>query len=201
MQEMIERFELSNVNKAGAVFDRAKLDWMNAEYIRKKSDEELLELIREEIQAGMIGEEIDRLRIAEYFDKGYEAYLLQVIHLMKDRVRTLPDFFNDFAKYFYEAPTAYDEKSRSKNWTPEAKERLTELLPRFETVAQWSHEEIESVVRVYAEEKGVSAGKLIHPLRLAVSGVGMGPGLFELLSVIGKEEVLRRIQTALSTLD
>ncbi len=74
------------------------------------------------------------------------------------------------------------------------------LVPLLESVAKWDHDSLEAVVREYAEANGMGAGKLIHPIRLAVTGRGMGPGLFELLAVIGKAECLTRISNALNTL-
>jgi glutamyl-tRNA synthetase len=185
MEELISKFELENVNKAGAVFGREKLEWMNSEYIRRKSPEDLLILVRPLADA-----------------RGYnvsDEYLTKVIKLMQERCRSVNDFV-DFSSYFFTAPTEYEEKSKLKNWTPEAKQRLTELLPSFKADQEWCHTSIEATVRAYAEAKGISAGKLIHPLRLAVSGVGMGPGLFELLEVIGKDEVISRIEKALEIL-
>ncbi len=158
---------------------------MNAEYIRRKSPEELLPLVRPLAE--------DRKFIVS------DEYLLTVIRAMQERVRTLPDFV-DFASYFFVPPTEYEEKYKSKHWNPEAKERLAEILPRFEAAEKWDHDTLEAIVRTYAEEKSISAGKLIHPIRLAVTGRGMGPGLFELLHVIGKPECLRRIRLALETL-
>ena len=185
MEEMIAKFELDHVNKAGAVFGREKLEWMNSEYIRKKSPEELLKLVKP----------IAADRDVDVTDD----YLLKVIKMMQERARSVNDFI-DFSKYFFTAPTQYEEKARAKNWTPEAKERLTELLPGFKALSEWTHDSIEAVVRLYAESKEISAGKLIHPLRLSVSGVGMGPGLFEMLAIIGKEEVISRIEKALELL-
>jgi glutamyl-tRNA synthetase len=135
-------------------------------------------------------------------DRGFtvsDEYLVKVIKMMQERAHSINDFI-DFSKYFFTAPTEYDEKARAKNWTPEAKQRLTELLPQFKVTTEWTHDSIESVVRVYAEGKEISAGKLIHPLRLSVSGVGMGPGLFEMLQVIGKDEVISRVEKALTVL-
>jgi glutamyl-tRNA synthetase len=185
LHDLIDKFELEHVNKAGAVFGREKLEWMNSEYIRRKSPEELLVLVRP-------------LANERRYDAS-DDYLVKVIKLMQERARTILDFV-DFSVYFFAAPTDYDEKSRAKNWTPEAKERLTELLPQFVALAVWDHDSIEGVVRSYSESKSISAGKLIHPLRLAVSGVGMGPGLFEMLEVIGKDEVISRIRKALEVL-
>jgi len=185
MDDLIKAFDLEKVNKAGAVFGKEKLDWMNSEYIRKKTPDELLILVKP---------------LAK--DRGYDVsddYLKTVIRLMQERAHSTLDFV-DFANYFFKAPTEFDEKSKAKNWTVEAKERLMELLPQFKSLSSWNHNSIEGIVRTYAESKSISAGKLIHPLRLAVSGVGMGPGLFEMLEVIGQSEVCDRIEYALKNL-
>ena len=184
MDELIQSFHLEKVNKAGAIFGKEKLDWTNAEYIRKKSPDELLALVKPIASA-----------------RGYtvsDDYLKRVIHLMQERARSTFDFI-DFARYFFTAPTEFEEKSKAKNWTLDAKERMIEILTQFKSLSEWTHDSIEGVIRSYAESKTISAGKLIHPLRLAVSGVGMGPGLFEMLEVIGKEEVCKRLDYALES--
>ncbi len=187
MDELIRQFDLERVNKAGAVFNREKLDWMNGEYIRKMTPEELLPLVRPLLEK--------RNFVAS------DEYVCSVIKLMQERVRTLWDFV-DFASYFYITPdfTTADEKYKSKHWTPQAKEHLGALLPKLESLETWNHDSIEAAVREYAEANGMGAGKLIHPIRLAVTGRGMGPGLFELLAVLGKQECVTRIQHALTSL-
>jgi glutamyl-tRNA synthetase len=185
IDDLIRDFDLERVNKSGAVFNREKLDWMNAEYIRKMSPEELAKIVRSLAN--------DRKYIVS------DEYLVSVVKLMQERVHTLPDFV-DFASYFFVAPTEYDEKYKTKHWTPQAKEHLAALIPQFETSSAWDHDSIEAIVRQYAETAGIGAGKLIHPIRLAVTGRGMGPGLFELLAVIGKDECLRRMRRAIDML-
>ena len=187
IHELIRDFDLERVNKGGAVFGREKLDWMNSEYIRKMSAEELLPIVRP--------------LVLDKFPSVPDDYLLKVIKLMQERVHTLNDYV-DFSSYFYTEPNyaEADEKYKSKHWTTDSKARLAELLPKFEALDVWDHDSLERTVREYAEANGIGAGKLIHPIRLATTGRGMGPGLFELLVVIGKEESLRRIRTALETL-
>lgn len=185
MDDLIKGFNIEKVNKGGAVFNREKLDWMNSEYLRKMDPKEILEYVRP---------------IAA--QRGYtvsDEYLLAVIRLMQERARTTNDFV-DFASYFYAPPAEFEEKYKLKHWTPAAKESLQSLLNEF-TKSEWTHPSLEAVVREQAEKQGVSAGKLIHPIRLAVTGQGFGPGLFELLEVIGKDQVLSRIQHALETLE
>ncbi|HWF43650.1 MAG TPA: glutamate--tRNA ligase, partial [Candidatus Kapabacteria bacterium] len=187
MDDLVKGFDLERVNKGGAVFNREKLDWMNSEYIRKKSPEELAALVRPlaDTRKYIVSDE----------------YLTKVVRVMQERAHTLWDFV-DFASYFYVAPdlASADEKYKQKHWTPQAKEHLQNLLPEFESATDWDHDTLEGIVRKYAEANGLSAGKLIHPIRLAVTGKGMGPGLFELLAVIGKEECLRRMRWAVEHL-
>ena len=186
IDDLIKGFDLERVNKGGAVFNREKLDWMNSEYIRKKSPEEIAELVRPlaDTRNYVVSEE----------------YLVRVIHVMQERARSLWDFV-DFASYFFVPPADYDEKYKQKHWTPQAKEHLRNMLPQFESDSTWDHDSLEAIVRQYAETNGLSAGKLIHPIRLAVTGRGMGPGLFELLAVIGKEECMARIRHAIEHLE
>lgn len=187
IHDLIRDFDLERVNKSGAVFNREKLDWMNAEYIRKKSPKELLPFVRPLLEKRNYNVSDD--------------YATSVIAAMQERVHTLWDFV-DFASYFYVEPdyATADEKYKSKHWTDESKTRLAELLPNLDALDDWDHDNLERVTREYAEANSISAGKLIHPLRLAVTGRGMGPGLFELLAVIGKAECLKRIRHALTNL-
>lgn len=186
MEDLIRTFELTKVNKGGAVFNREKLDWMNSEYIRRRTPEELATLIRPLILA-----------------RGYsctDEYIVAVAKLMQERARSINDFV-DFASYFFIPPTEFEEKYKLKHWTPQAKEYLREILPQLSALTEWTHDSIDAAVRAFAESHTIGAGKLIHPLRLAVTGRGMGPGLFELLAVIGKEECIARIESAIATLE
>ena len=185
IDELIRDFDLERVNKSGAIFNREKLDWVNGEYIRKMTPEYLALLVRPILDA-----------------RGYFAtneYLVRVIRLMQERARTLPDFV-DFASYFYVPPTEFDEKYKAKHWNDAAKENLCGLIPLFEAAEKWDHDTLEGLVRQYAEAHSLSTGKLIHPIRLATTGRGMGPGLFELLAVIDKQESIARMKRALEEL-
>jgi glutamyl-tRNA synthetase len=185
MDDLIKGFNLEKVNKGGAVFNREKLDWMNSEYLRKMDPKEILEYVRP---------------LAK--QRGYEVsdeYLTAVIRLMQERARTTNDFV-DFASYFFMPPNEFEEKYKQKHWNDSAKENLQTLVNEFKS-ADWTHTTLEAVVRQQAESKGISAGKLIHPIRLAVTGQGFGPGLFELLEVIGKDQVISRIEHALKNLE
>lgn len=185
MNELIESFSLERVNNSGAVFDLEKLNWINAEHLRKQSNESLLSLLKSEI-------ENSELRIENYSDN----YLLQIIDAMKERVSFVKEYLTK-SPYFFVAPKEYEEASRLKNWKPETPEQLTALKNKFAELSNPAKEDYETALKQTAAELNVSAGKLIHPLRLALSGISTGPGMYDLLFILGKEEVLKRIDTAL----
>ncbi|HRN25238.1 MAG: glutamate--tRNA ligase [Ignavibacteriaceae bacterium] len=185
MDELIKCFSLERVNKAGAVFDLQKLNWLNAEHLRKKSSDELLSLLKDEIQK------------SKFKDQNFsDEYLKLIIESMKERVSFVKEFI-DTCSYFYEAPTEYEQKSIEKNWKPETPSYLNKLKVGFELLSSASKEDYENVLAKVSEELNVGKGKLIHPLRLAVSGQSTGPGMFDLLFILGKDEVIKRIDTAI----
>ena len=185
INELIESFSLERVNKAGAVFDLQKLNWLNAEHLRKKTNNELLFFLKDEIKK------------SKFKDNSYsDDYLLLIIEAMKERVSFVREFI-DNCNYFYESPSEYDQKSVEKNWKPETPDHLKRLNIEFANLSDTGKENYEHALARVAEELNVSKGKLIHPLRLAVSGQSTGPGMFDLLFILGKDEVVKRITTAL----
>jgi glutamyl-tRNA synthetase len=184
MDELINSFSLDRVNKAGAVFDLQKLNWLNAEHLRNKTNEELLNLLKEEIQKSKFKNQIFS-----------DDYLLLVIEAMKERVSFVKEFI-DTCLYFYEAPAEYEQKSIEKNWKAETPAQLTKLIEEFIALNNPAREDFEQALIKVSEELNVGKGKLIHPLRLAVSGQSTGPGMFDLLFILGKEEVVKRIESA-----
>lgn len=188
MDELVSNFALERVNKAGAVFDLQKLNWLNAEHLRKKSNAELLSLLKNEIQK------------SKYKEQNYpDIFLSLVIESMKERVSFIREFI-DTCTYFYEAPTEYEQKSVEKNWKPETPEQLNKLKEEFALLDNPAKEDFEHSLSKVSEVINVGKGKLIHPLRLAVSGQSTGPGMFDLLFILGKDEVVKRIQTAIKKL-
>ena len=188
MDELIEKFSLERVNKAGAVFDIQKLNWLNAEHLRKKSAAELLSILKEEIQK------------SKYKDQSFsDDYLTMIIEAMKERVSFVKEFI-DTCTYFYEPPKEYEQKSIEKNWKPETPEHLKKLKEEISTLANPTKEDFEHTLSKVSEELNVGKGKLIHPLRLAVSGQSTGPGMFDLLFILGKDEVVKRIDLALASI-
>lgn len=180
---MAERFDLSKVGKRGAVFDYKKLLWMNGEYIRQKSLEELFTLALPFMKKnGLVKSKKDE----ETFKK--------VIPLLRERVRLLSEF-PEASRYFFEEVREYDEKGLKKSFKIEGVLDILALLKeRLEKLEDFSKDEIERTMRRLAEENGISAGKVIHPTRLLLTGRTVGPGLFELMEVLGKETCVLRIK-------
>ncbi len=185
MNELIEKFSLERVNKAGAVFDLDKLNWLNAEHLRKKPDEEILPMLKEEISHSS-------LVIGNYTDD----YLIKIISAMKERVSFVHEYLTK-SPYFFEAPKEYEQSSIEKNWKPETHDHLKKLYDAFDRLNNPAKEDYEQALTKIADELNVGKGKLIHPLRLAVSGISTGPGMFDLIVIIGKEETLKRILAAI----
>jgi glutamyl/glutaminyl-tRNA synthetase len=104
------------------------------------------------------------------------------------------------ARYFYADPESYDEATVKKRWKADSAELIEAYLGRLEALKEWQSATLEAELRSLCEERGAGAATLIHPLRLAVSGVGGGPGLFEMLEVLGGEVCVRRLRRAVSTL-
>ncbi len=185
MDELIEKFSLEDVNKAGAVFNIEKLNWLNGEHIRYKSPEELLPMVKKEFQN------------SEYANLNFtDEHLILIIKAMHERVTFVREFITA-CPYFYEPPQDYDEAVIKKRWKPDTPEHLKALLEEFKKLDNPTKEDYEQTLRATAEKLGIGAGKLIHPVRLALSGVGKGPGVFDLIFILGKDEVIERIETAL----
>lgn len=181
MSEMIEAFAMEKVNKSGAIFDYDKLDWMNGMYLRALPVERIVEDLMPMLKDR--GLEVD------------ETYAAAVVTLVRERINFTHEI-PDFADYLFGEITEVDEAYREKHWKDDAPARVAELTSRLEGLdaAEWTHTRIEEIIRGYAEELGVGAGKLIHPLRLVTTGKKVGAGMFETMEVLGKERTIERMK-------
>ena len=189
--EIIRAFTLERISAKSAVLDEKKLEWMNGHYLNQRSVDSLIASVAE------------HWRKSGWIAEGTPAdtpYHRTVIGLLKSRARKVSDIAENSA-YFFSDPKEYDPQGTKKHFTPQTADVLKKLLVRLELIPEFTHACLEAVYRILAEETGLAAGKLIHPTRLAVSGVGAGPGLFELLEVLGKETVTRRLTTAVEWLE
>lgn len=183
VENLQSMFTFERVNKKSAVFDMKKLGWINSEYIKRTEPELLIPQIK-----GVIS----RLEIPFADNAENEALLLSVISLMKERVQTVNEFVT-YGRYFFEAPAAYDEKGLQKHWTPDIKVHFTGYSSELMNIEAWNAEYLEQHLRSYAEKNGIKAGQLVHPLRLALTGQTVSPGIFEVMVVLGKNTVIERI--------
>ncbi|MCD6501320.1 glutamate--tRNA ligase, partial [bacterium] len=189
--ELIAAFSIERINTSPGVFDIEKLDWMNGAYIRAMSVDELAERLKPLMaEWGWID--------AEWGETG-EEYVKSVVGLMQERLERLVQL-RERAGYFFFEPETYDRKGVKKGFKGD------DIVPRMTAArdalaeCEWSHDGIESAIRKTAETLGVGAGKLIHPVRLAVSGTSAGPGLFDMLLLIGRKRILARIDRAIEWL-
>ncbi len=181
--ELIRLFDLSGISRSNAVFDRAKLDWFNSEYIRAYSAEKLLPLIEEEWQkAGLKPERNDR------------EWMLSTIDLLKPRARSLKDFAVSFRAFFadaFETDPAAGEKFLKDS---SVRQMLVELGGRYAASSNgFSEPEAEKILRDFAAEKNVKAGALINGARVALTGQGVAPSLFAVMVALGKDRTVKRL--------
>lgn len=188
MEQLIEKFSLERVGKAGAVFNIDKLNWLEKQYIKNRPTEQLVPVIKPILLA-----ELERKETMMPVDLIIsEAYLEKVIELMRERVGFEHEFVT-FSSYFFFEPESYDEEAVKKRWAPDTNSLLQEFSEILATLEEFSAETIEAHLKEYVAPKGLKAAALIHPLRIVSSGVSFGPSLYHMLEVLGKETVLRRI--------
>lgn len=179
---LTQEFSLERVNKSSAIFDLKKLTWLNKEHIGRQSTKTLAERIKPLLQE-------------QGYDTSSDEYLEDVVELLKSRVTFLADFVT-YGFYFFKDPKEFEEKGVKKRWKARSPKLLLEFCEEIIILDRFKTDEIEATLRRIAERNEVGAGQLIHPVRLAVTGVTVGPGLFELLEVLGKETVVRRCRYA-----
>jgi glutamyl-tRNA synthetase len=188
VDQMIELFTLEGVNPANPIFDQEKLEWMNGEYIRAMDDERLLD----EVVPFLVRENL----IPKNEAKQKRGWLLKYVSLFKVRAKTLKEFAEK-GKYFFWFDYQYEEKAARKHFgSPEVADRLNAYLDRLSGLDCFEKEKIEQALRALADELQIKPSALIHPVRLATTGTSAGPPLFDLLELLGKEEVAARIEKA-----
>lgn len=199
LEEMVAQFSLEGVHRSNAVFNFSESDprqwtdqkalWMNAEYIRTMPMGELLPMVRSELEASGLWR-------AEY-ESSERDWLLKTSQLIRERFYTLKDFSGQGRAYFADE-FEFDDAAVKKNLKKEP--RLKELLPalaeRLERVETWTTEEVEKELRAFADEAGVKAGLFINASRTALTGQSVGPSMFDVFDVIGRERSARRLREA-----
>jgi glutamyl-tRNA synthetase len=185
LDELSQAFSLEKVHKAGARYDHDKTKWFNQQYLRQLSDEQLGESLQS--QAVKLDINIDLTKATS------------IATLIKDRAVFLSDLWKE-SSVFFVAPTEYDEKTVRKKWNHESRSYLVDLREVFSKLNIFDIESIEKAFKSYLESKELGFGKVGPAFRLAVTGAGMGPSMFEICAILGKEESLARIDAALEKL-
>jgi glutamyl-tRNA synthetase len=181
-EELIAAFDLSRVQSSPAQMDLKKLNWMNGCYMADLPWERFEEEAVSRLQTlGLVDDQTDR------------AYLHEVLTLLQSRVKVWPDL-QDLATYFFRDDYPFDPKAtRKRLMKPGVPELLIQLHEQYARLTDWTEENLEKALRDALGDDSENAGTLIHPVRVAVSGQAGGPGLFEMLRVIGPERVLMRL--------
>lgn len=185
LEELVEAFDISKCSKSGAKFDYQKGIWFNHEYILRKSNEEIADLFAPIVANNGVDESMERIRT--------------VVSLMKDRVSFVRELW-DLCSFFFLPPTEYDEKTVRKRWKEYSAQQMTELVEVLEGIDDFSVEGQEPVVMKWVEDKGYKLGDIMNAFRLALVGIGKGPGMFDISAFLGKEETLRRLRRAVEVL-
>ena len=185
LDELVPLFDITKCSKAGAKFAYEKGIWFNHEYILKKSPEEIAALWEPECRSHGVKDSLERIT--------------QVVAMMKDRVNFVKELW-PLCSFFFEAPTAYDEKTVKKRWKEDSAQQLTELCTVLEGIDDFSLEHQEQIVHAWIEQKEYKLGNIMNAWRLALVGEGKGPGMFDISAFLGKEETLQRTRRACAAL-
>ncbi|EXL04079.1 glutamate--tRNA ligase [Aquamicrobium defluvii] len=188
IEEMIEWFDISDVNKGAARFDFAKLEALNGVHMRGMDDAALTDALLATLPYLPNGEEL-----AARFDDAARARLLKAMPGLKDRAKTLVELAENTYYLTANRPLQPDEKAAG-ILDDAARATLSEVLKRFQGLEEWTAATTEAAVREFAESSGLKLGKIAQPLRAALTGRSTSPGVFDVLEVLGREESLGRIQ-------
>ena len=182
LPELIDAFSLERVGKSGAKFDPDKTKWFNQQYLRSKSNTELAELLQHKTSHDVCLE-----------------YLEGVAGLMKERASFVEELLLD--DYFFTAPKEYDAKTLRKKWKPATATNMELLKTALMTISDFKAENIESVFKDFLLKNELGMGAALPNFRLLVTGKGMGPSMFETAALLGKDEVLKRFENGIQSIE
>ena len=182
IDDLCETFTLDRVGKSGAKFDFDKTKWFNQQYLRSKSKLELAEMLQVILKKNNISAEIN--------------YVANVCQQLKERATFIKDMWSE-GKYYFQPPKSYDDKVIRKKWDNDIKDVLNELKIELKELVDFSAKNIETVFKLFLEKKKIKMGVLLPVLRVSLTGLAMGPSLFNIAELIGKKETLFRIDTAI----
>jgi len=190
--ELIQRFTLSGISRTNAIFDRAKLEWFNTQYLQRPRVEELLPYVEAGLKRAGLWESSEASRDPAWFARA--------VDLIRPRTRLLTDF-SGWARAFFTDDFEYDPEAREKFWKDEKLPALlSKLTDALAALPDWNHDACDAALRGVAAAEGVKAGLLINATRVAIVGRAVAPPLFETMVVLGKDRVIARLRRALEFL-
>ena len=185
LDQLVEAFDISKCSKAGAKFDYKKGIWFNHEYMLQKNDDEVARLFAPIVANNGVDATLEQVT--------------QVVHMMKDRVNFVEELW-PLCSFFFIAPSEYDAKTVKKRWKEYSAQQMTELAAVLQDITDFSIEGQEPVVMKWVEDKEYKLGDVMNAFRLALVGIGKGPGMFDISAFLGKEETLKRLHRAVEVL-
>ncbi|KGL62416.1 glutamate--tRNA ligase [Polaribacter sp. Hel1_85] len=185
LENLIESFDLKRVSKSGAKFSPDKAKWFNQQYMQTKSDVELTDLYLPILSEKGITKD--------------KEFVLKVVAAIKERAVFVNDFWG-LSSFFFETPTEYDAKASKKNWKEGTPDLMNELITVISSIKDFSSENTEKEVKEWISGKEIGFGKVMQPLRLSLVGKLAGPHLFDIITMIGKDETIKRLENAVSKL-
>jgi len=186
MDELIQIFDLERVNKSGAKFDPEKAKWFQHQHLQRKSTGELVDMFIPLLQE-KLGYTIEGKAIREYSRK--------VIELLKERATFVADFWEQ-GKFFYVAPDEYAPKAVKKQWKEQTPELMREVVEVLQNIDDFTAGNLKEKLSEWINAQEIGFGKVMQPLRLSLVGDSKGPDLFVIMEMLGKDEVIKRIKTA-----
>jgi glutamyl-tRNA synthetase len=182
LDELIQAFDLKRVSKSGAKFNPDKTKWFNQQYMQQKTVAELANLYAPILKEKEIVAEKETIE--------------KVISLIKERAVFVADFW-ELSNFFFEAPTTFDEKAVAKNWKEDTNNLMEQLLIEIRKIDDFSSQNTESIIKDWITKNAIGFGKVMQPLRLSLVGEMKGPHLFDIMEIIGKQETIQRIESAI----
>jgi glutamyl-tRNA synthetase len=191
-KDLIEKFSLEGVSRTNGVFDKAKLEWFNTQYLQKLPIEDLLLYVEAELKRSGLWKE-------EWAGGAGHEWFSKTVDLLRPRVRLLPDF-SSWSRAFFSDDFTIDPAAKEKFWKdPKVPKLLAKLADALGALPEWNHDACDHASRAVAEAAGVKAGMLINATRVAIVGQAVAPPLFDTMVVLGQERVVGRLRKALAT--
>tara|TARA_B100000003_G_scaffold159123_1_gene144774 strand:+ start:866 stop:2263 length:1398 start_codon:yes stop_codon:yes gene_type:complete len=180
---LVKNFDIRKVQKKSAIYDQKKFNWISSQHLMKEDSAKVLNRLAS----------ID----PEWGEYKSQDYLLKVIDLIKPRSNSLADLI-DQSQYFFSSPKNFEPTQLKKVWKQDTSEKIIALKNDLDSINSWAANELESNFKSFTNQRGISVGKVMQPMRFLICGSLKGPSLFDLMELIGKEESLKRINYAIN---